>query len=220
MADILDEVLRDQSDEKKLYFFKKILPFIIGISILIVIGMVINNWYQDKKSTENKELGDVFIRSLENSDKKTVDEVLSSLSKNHPHSKIAELAMLKRAGARIDNGDVAGAKALFEEIINNENVGSISKSFARISWLSLIIDQQSFTEKEKSTIDGYLKYYTDDSQEFFGTASLLKAIWYTKNDQNGLAKEVLVSLRATGNLPTIIKEQALALLSRLELEKN
>lgn len=218
MADILDEVLRDQSDEKKLYFFKKILPFIIGITIFIVIGMVINNWYLDKKSTENKELGDIFIRSLDNPDKKTVDEVLSSLSKNHPHSKVAELAMLKRAGARIDGGDVAGAKTLFQEIINNENFSSTSKSFARISWLSLVIDQSSFTDQEKSTIDDYLKYYTDDLQEFFGTASLLKAIWYTKNNQNELAKEVLQALRSTSNLPTIIKEQALALLSRLELE--
>lgn len=218
MADILDEVLRDQSDEKKLYFFKKILPFIIGISIFVVICMVINNWYQDKKSTENKELGDIFIGSLDNPDKKTVEEVLSSLSKNHPHSKVAELAMLKRAAARIDSGDIEGAKALFEEIINNENFGSTSKSFARISWLSLVIDQSNFTDKEKNIIDSYLKHYTDDSQEFFGTASLLKAIWYTKNNQNALAKEVLVMLRSTVNLPINIKEQALALLSRLELE--
>jgi hypothetical protein len=218
MADILDEVLRDQSDEKKLYFFKKILPFIIGFTVLIVICMIINNWYQDKKSKENMELGDILIKSLNNPDKKTTDEVLSELAKNHPDNKVSEIAMLKRVGILVESSEIVKAKALLEEIVNSKHSGSTTKSFARVAWLSLVIDQPQMTEKEKDIFQEYLKYYTDDSQEFFGTASLLKAIWFEKNNQNELAKEVLIALKSASNIPAIIKEQARALLAKLELK--
>lgn len=218
MADILDEVLRDQSDEKKLYFFRKILPFVIGFTVLVVIGMIINNWYQDKKSKENLELGGILIKSLNNPDKKNTNEVLGELAKNHPDNKISEIATLKRVGILVESGEIAKAKALLEEIVNSKHSGSTTKSFARVAWLSLVIDQQNIPEKEKDIFQEYLKYYTDDSQEFFGTASLLKAIWFEKNNQDELAKEVLIALKSAGNIPAIIKEQARALLARLELK--
>lgn len=218
MADILDEVLRDQSDEKKLYFFRKILPFVIGFTILVVTGMIINNWYQDKKSKENMELGGILIKSLNNPDKKTTDEVLSELAKNHPDNKVSEIAMLKRVGILVESSEIAKVKALLEEIVNSKHSGSTTKSFARVAWLSLVIDQPQMTEKEKDIFQEYLKYYTDDSQEFFGTASLLKAIWFEKNNQDELAKEVLIALKSASNIPAIIKEQARALLAKLELK--
>ena len=218
MADLLDEVLRDQSDEKKLIFFKKILPFVIAITILIVVGMVVNDRYQAKKIEENKELGDIFIKAINNSDKKIVDEVLKQLPQDNASNRINELALLKRAGLFIDNGDTDGAKAIFEEIISNKEIESTTSSFARISWLSLVIDQPNITEKDKETLQEYLKYYTNESQEFFGTASLLKAIWFEKNNQNELAKEELIALKSLENLPASIKKQATALLSRLELK--
>ena len=218
MTDLLDEVLRDQSDEKKLRFFKTVLPFVIGLAIIIVILMIVNSWYQDSKIKENKELGDIFIKAINNSNEKTVDEVLKHLPQNSSSNKIGELALLKQAGIRVNNGDIEGAKTLFQEIASNKEVESTTSSFARIAWLSLVIDQPNIDEKDKETLQEYLKYYTNESQEFFGTASILKALWFEKNNQDELAKEVLITLKSLENIPASIKKQATALLSRLELK--
>jgi len=217
MSDILEEVLRDQSDEKKVLFFRKILPIVIFLTIVTVIGMIINNWYRDDAMRRNMQRGDILIKATNNDDKKLVDKTLTDLIKNSDDSNISELASLKRVGIKITEGNFEQAKILLEEIINNENYESLTSSFARVSWLSLMIEQPILSVKEKGQFEEYLKYYHNENQEFFGTASLLKAIWFIRAGQNDLAKEVLRSITSIDNLPLSIKEQAKALLSKLNM---
>jgi hypothetical protein len=217
MNDILEEVLRDQSDEKKVLFFRKILPIVIFLTIAIVIGMVINNWYRDDVMKKNMQRGDILIKAVNNTDKKLVDETLNNLIKSSDDSNISELASLKKVGIKITEGNFEQAKVLLEEIINNKNYESLTSSFARVSWLSLVIEQATLSAKEKAQFEEYLKYYHNENQEFFGTASLLKAMWYMRAGQNDLAKEVLRNITSIENLPLSIKEQAKALLSKLNI---
>ena len=48
MADILDEVLNDEKDEKRLLLFRRALPAIIITTIFIAIAMTGYSWYKNR----------------------------------------------------------------------------------------------------------------------------------------------------------------------------
>ena len=49
MADILDEVLNDEKDEKRLLLFRKLFPLIIILTIIIAIFMAGFSWYKNSE---------------------------------------------------------------------------------------------------------------------------------------------------------------------------
>lgn len=220
MTDILEEILRDQSDERKLRYFKKLLPIVIITTIFIVIAMLINNWYTDKQLQNNRKMGDIFIKSVANldSNKNLAIQSLDDLIKANDN-KLSEIAALQQIGIKINDNDYNGAKNLLEQVINNKNSDEVTVSYARIIWLGLVLDQQNFTEIEKINMQNYLKYFTDEDRPFWGTANIIKASWYVKNNQPELAVDVLKKMVSYESLPNLIKEQAKALLTNLEKEK-
>ena len=64
MADILDEVLNDAKDEKKLILFRKLLPIIIIFTIVIAIAIATYTLYTNKKAEHNRKIGDMFVEII------------------------------------------------------------------------------------------------------------------------------------------------------------
>ena len=217
MVDILDEVLNDQKDEKKLYYFRKALPLVIFFTLVAVILMLIYSWYQDKKVKHNRQMGDILVNGIsvvsENKDLtlKSLETVIEK-SKN----RVRELAILEEVGIKITDNDYMGAKALLQKIINNKNnYSSTTVSYACLVWLSLVIDEPYISDKDKIQFEEYLKYFSSEKQEFFATASIIKAIWYIRNNQLELAKDTLTLILSLTNISYVIKDQARALMSSL-----
>lgn len=216
MADILEEVMHDQSDEKKLRYFTKALPIVIFITTLVVVSMVINNWYEDKKINHDMRIGDLLIKQLSNEDKKASLDSLDNIVKNSDGSKVAEIAMLEQVAINISDEDYGAAKILLETIINNKNYYGVTTSYARLIWIGLVIDEVNISKEDREKLQNYLDYFNNDHIEFFGTASIMKAIWFQKNNKKDLAAEVLRKTISLENVPQIIREQGRALLSNLE----
>jgi len=213
MSDILEEILREQSDERKLKYFKKFLPIIIVFTIIVVIFMLINNWRTNKEVQYNKRQGGILVKSLSSANNKEL--MLQSLqSLETSHSKIRELALLKEVGIKIADKDHVGAKILLEKIIDNS--GGITSSYARVSWLSLTIDETELSEVENEKFKKYLDHFTDENKEFYGMVNILKAFWYVKRGEIKLAQEVLQKTLSLSSATNIVKEQAKSLLVNLE----
>ena len=213
MSDILEEILREQSDERKLKYFKKFLPIIIVFTIIVVIFMLINNWRTNKEVQYNKRQGGILVKSLSSANNKEL--MLQSLqSLETSHSKIRELALLKEVGIKIADKDHVGAKILLEKIIDNS--GGITSSYARVSWLSLTIDETELSEVENEKFKKYLDHFTDENKELYGMVNILKAFWYVKRGEIKLAQEVLQKTLSLSSATNIVKEQAKSLLVNLE----
>lgn len=217
MADILDEVLNDEKDEKRLLLFRRALPAIIITTIFIAIAMTGYSWYKNRIVEHNKQIGDMFIdlASGEVGDALFTNNSLEQLIEKG-ESRQAELAQIQLIHRMIDNNDSSSALARLEGVIANNNYFEITTSYARLLWLGIVLDQKELTEVTQIKARNYLDYFSKEDQLFFANATLLKSLFYKKNGQDDLAAEYASSLLKTENASIILKEQALALLSSLK----
>ncbi len=218
MTDILDEVLNDHNEAKKLNYFKKALPVVIAFTIIIVVGMLVNNWRNDNRTENNKKTGDALIKVLAevDKDKKFVLESLAGLVKSNSN-KVSDLAAIEQAQIHINDKKYSAAKDLLVSFIST-NHDIISSSYARLVWLSITIDEAKVSVQDKARMEEYLKYFNQEDRPFFGTASIIKALWYAKNSQKELAMDAVGRVIAAKDVSELVKEQARALRTNLEIE--
>jgi hypothetical protein len=189
--DIIDEVVKDIKDEKHYNAFKRILPVIIGVTILLVTGMGIKNWMASKAQKHNMEMGDLLnnavvlaVSGQEQAAKESFDYILKEAKNN-----TKDLAALGKA-IQLFNTDKEQALKSFEEIADNKNFTDLTRSYAQVLWLSIVIDlptEKISTEK----LMNYLNNFSDEQKTFFGTANLIKALWLMKQEKNKEAEETL-----------------------------
>jgi hypothetical protein len=214
VSDILDEVLNEEKYEKRLVLFRKVLPKIIVFAIIIAILMILYTWQQNKIHDHNQKTGDLFLQLLSsnNSDQNMVDSSLETMI-DSTNNRQSELASIKLISNKIAANDLEGALENLEKIIDNKNFYSLTTAYARILWVSLILDKQEIAENEQIKARNYLQYFSNENQEFYAMALLLKAFLYNKNNQIDLAKEFAQNILKIDKASPIIKEQAKALLS-------
>lgn len=217
MADILDEVLNDEKDEKRLILFRKVLPTIIITTIIIAIAMTGYNWYSNRVAEHNKELGDMFIELAlaESTLASVTNNSLEQLAKDKGTHQ-AELAQIQLIHNMIDSKDLLSALTRLEEIIANKTYLDITTSYARLLWLGIILDQEKLTENMQVKARNYLDHFLKEDQLFFANATILKSLFYKKNGQVELAAKYANSLLEMKTVSRIFKDQALAVLAGLK----
>lgn len=216
MTDILEEVLNDQNDEKMLFYFKKVLPIIIVFTAVVVLFMLWTNWHEIKRVKNSQRTSNILIQSIQsvNTDKEFLQKSLKNLIENSGN-KVGELASIEQIGIAISQGNASDAKNLLDNIINNKAYSELTTAYARLVWLSLVIDEQNIGSIDRNKVEKYLSYFDNEDKAFFGTANIMKAIWYIKNDASNMAKNTLEKIMAAENVTPLIKQQAVALLSNL-----
>lgn len=219
MVDILEEALNDQKDEKIILLFRKFLPKIIVLTIIGAIAVSAYNIYKARLITYNKQTGDALIDIITHD--KTINDknlITNSLRELIAHSKNrqAELASLYLVRELCNSGDIIEALNQLAIIINNKKYSEVTTSFARLLFLSIIIDQDIISEVNQVKAKNYMDFFDDEEKLFYTNATLLKALFYLKNDQKNLAKEYAQTLINSQSASEIVKEQAVALLNNLK----
>ena len=220
MADILDEALMDAKDEKKIILFRKILPIIIALTIIIAICMAGFSWYRHRVEFHNQKVGDVLVDLIsgEYGEKELINESLEKLIKDGDNRPV-EMAEIQRVVGIIESGNKQAAYERLESIIANPDYYEITTSFARILWLNLVLDEKSLSDELKMKARNHMQYFERPEQVFFVTATLLKAIFYKKDNQDDIAAgyaKVILNLESAS---LIAKEQARAILYNLLIKK-
>lgn len=216
MADILDEVLNDAKDEKKLILFRKLLPIIIIFTIVIAIAIATYTLYTNKKAEHNRKIGDMFVEIIsgEYGDNATIISALKDLV-DTSENRQAELADLEIASKLIAENNSTEALQALEAIINNTEYYELTTSFARLLWIGLILDEEKLSDTMQMQSRNYLQYFAQEDQPFFATATLMKALFYKKNKQNDLAVEYVNVVLNLQDATLILKEQARAILASI-----
>jgi len=216
VTDILDEVLNEEKYEKRLMLFRKFFPIIIISAIVIAIFISLYSWSQSRAVAHNQEIGNLFLQLIagEYSDPNMVDSSLETIITTGKNRQV-ELASLKLASNKMMQNDTDGALESFEKIIDNKDFYKLTTSYARIMWVSLILDKQELSQSEQIRARDYLQYFSDEDQEFYASATLLKAFFYKKNNQIDLAKEHAQKIIKMEKVSLIIREQANAILATM-----
>lgn len=217
VSDILDEVLNEEKYEKRVVIFRKFFPAVIISALVIAICIALYSRYQSKTVAHNQEIGNLLLQliSVEYSDPSIVNSSLETILTTSKNRQI-ELASLKLASNKMIENDYDGALESFEKIIDNKNFYKLTTSYARIMWVSIILDKQELSQNEQMKAREYLQYFNDENQEFYATATLLKAFFYNKNNQIDLAKENAMKILKMKQVSPIVREQANAILSTLD----
>ncbi|XVN42054.1 MAG: DUF2659 family protein [Candidatus Rickettsia vulgarisii] len=216
MTDILDEVLNDENEAKKLYYFKKLLPIAIILTIITILLMLLYNWQEDKKIKNNQQTGDILVKSISliNDDKDLTNISLENLIKTS-NNKVGELASIEQVSIEIKQNNISKATELLKIIITNKNYSELTTSYARLVWLILTMDKSDLSNINIKEVEEYLNYFDNENKPFYGTANLIKAIWHIKSGSKDLATKILNNLITLENISSIVKEQAKALLSSI-----
>ena len=84
-----------------------------------------------------------------------------------------------------------------------------------------MLDIDNLNNELENKVREYLQYFTKDSQVFYATATLLKSLFYLKNNQLDLAKQYAIETLKLPRASAIIKEQAKAIIfSSLDKDYN
>lgn len=220
MADILEEALIDAKDEKKIILFRKIFPIIIALTVIIAICIASFSWYQNRVQSHNQMVGDVLVDLIsgEHGEKELINESLEKLIQDGNNRQI-EMAEIQRVVSFIESGDKPAAFKRLESIIANPDYYEITTSFARLLWLNLVLDEKSLSDELKMKARNHMQYFERPEQVFFVSATLLKAIFYKKDNQDDIAAEYAKTILNLENASLIAKEQARAILSSLFIKK-
>jgi len=217
MTDILEEILNDKNEERTLYYFKKMLPIAIICTILVVLFMLVNNWNENKKIENNKKIGDILVNTIRiiNDNQASTIKSLDNLILTS-NNKVKDLAIIEQIGIKINQGDTEDAKILLQNVINDAKYDELTTAYARLIWLSVVIDETDLSKINTNEMNGCLNYFDDENKAFFGTANIIKAIWYIKNNSIDLAIDTLKKILSSKNATQTSKDQARALLSNLQ----
>lgn len=218
MADIIDEVIRDKKEETKVLYFRKSLPFVLGITILVVLGMIINDFRRSSAKAHNEEVGDTIVNSLENlaNDPDVAFEGLKYVQDNAKnHAK--DVAILQEIAIKMASKKLDDAVNLLEDVIENKKFQDLTRSYARLTWISIMMDKKSIPDETKSKIKKYFGDFKEQSP-YWASAKLLEALYFAGSDKakaNSIAESILASKNATRN----VREEASALISNLKIGK-
>jgi hypothetical protein len=218
MSDIIDEVITDKKDEQKMLYFKKAIPIIIVGTILIIIGMIINNYRSSNNVKHNQEIGDTIVQSLDNLASNSslalqgFDFVINN-AKNHAK----DVAMLHKLAATIQEKDKSLFFEIAEKIIVDKNYLPLTEAYAKLMWISLKLDSPDLLNEDKVKLVKYFDSYTEHTA-FYGSAHLLEALWYKKTDKEK-SKTILQNLISSKMVTVTVKEEAKALIANLTIEK-
>lgn len=219
MTDILDEILNDDKDAKRLQIFRKTLPIIIIFTIITAIIIAGYTWFSQAKTQHNQEIGDSFVQlvSGEYTDEKLVTSLLEEITINS-ETKLSELASIKLVSTQVQLNDIPKAIQALETIIDNKEYSEITTSYARILYISLILDIANLSTDQENKSREYLQYFNKDSQVFYATATLLKSLFYLKINQFDFAKEHALEVLKLPRASGVIKEQAKAVLAHISIK--
>ncbi len=216
MSDILDEVLNVDKDNRRIVLFRKIFPIIIISTVLIALAIGGYSWFLSKKTSQNQEIGDLLVQLIYNEyNKKDLNETLLDEIKIGRKNNVSDLAALKIVGNKIKHGDYASAMVSLNDVINNESTSEITKSYAKILYISLVLDIDKLSQDEENIVRQYFQSFDQESKAFYANATLLKSLFYLKNKQFDLAKKYSEEILSLQRASIVIKEQAKAIIAQI-----
>lgn len=218
MNDILSEVLSDKNEERKVFYFKKALPIIGIITLIVIVCMVINNVRMTSKERYNIEMGDTLAKSLDNleSDPKTALEVIRHLM-NNAENHVKDIAALQMIAMNISGKDKDYTLEILQKVISGEGYLELTQNYAKLMWLSIVLDNKKALDLEnQKLVEKYFTSFESDDAPFYGSANILKALYY-KDTNKEKAVKILEKIISSKKVGAITQDEARAIIANMSV---
>lgn len=207
MTDILDEATQDYKEQRKIYLFKKILPYILSLTLLIVVVLSAKKWiyYKDKSLKEEKT--ELFYESINNESGELKLEVLRGLQKDN--DTISFNSRFVAANEYLNNNKKENAYEEINYIIENSKKDLI-RNLAKNWYISLKLDENNLSKNDKTKIEQLIKS-VEPSEPLYYNTRILESLFNIKYQRLDKSMEVINSLLEDNNSSPNVYEQAMAI---------
>ena len=201
--EFIREVDEDVKEEKRMKLWKKFLPYIISISLGVILstsGYVLWDNYSNKVK---QQLGDDFTAAVELSNDEDVDAALIALDRivDKGSDGYVTMAKMKKASLLIDRGELQKGLDIYLDLEKN----AVDQSFRDISTILYVMN--SLDSKDSDILIEKLKPL-EDSQIWKSSALELKAFIYLKNEKREEALEVFEKIVSMPSKPSSLASRA------------
>lgn len=220
MVDIIEEIVNEEKDAKRLHYFQKLFAPIIIFTVIIALLIAFWGYYSKKKEEHNQEIGDIFVEVPNNkvNSEEYLDNGLGGVIATSGNN-LEQLAKIKLAAHHIQKGKKESAAELLKGMIEDKSSLEVTKAYARIILLSMIIDNEDINESDKLEASNLLNYFSSPEKPLFATGTLFKSLFYLKINQLDLAEQYANQAMSLEGENIIIREQASVILNNIKYKK-
>ena len=192
--EFIREVDEDIKEEKRMKLWKKLLPYVVSISLGVILsttGYVLwGNYTQETK----RQLGDDFTAAVQLAQDEDVDAALLALDRivDKGSDGYVTMAKMKKASLLIDKGDLQQGLDIYLELERN----AIDQSFRDIATILFVLNSLDTSEPE--LLLNKLEPL-ENSLIWKASALELRAFIYLKNNQE---KEALNIFQQIIDMPS------------------
>ena len=209
--DFIREVDEDLKEEKRIVFWKKILPYVMSISLGIILftsGFVFWKNYTEKLS---QRLGDDFSAAVQLANDEDIDAAIIALNRivDEGSDGYVTLAKMKKASLLIQNGDVPQGLKIYSDLEKN----AVDQSFRDIATILYVLNSMDIDDP----VTLLMKLENLESSKIWKSSALeMKGFLFLKMDQKDKAKEIFSSILELPSSPSSLATRAKNMLEFLK----
>ena len=187
--DFIREVDEDLKEEKRIVFWKKILPYVMSISLGIILftsGFVFWKNYTEKLS---QQLGDDFSAAVQLASEEDIDAAIIALNRivDEGSDGYVTLAKMEKASLLIENGDVAEGLKIYSDLEKN----AVDQSFRDIATILYVLNSMDIDDP----VTLLMKIENLEASKIWKSSALeMKGFLFLKMKQKDKAKEIFSSI--------------------------
>ncbi len=211
--DFIREVDEELKEEQRIKLWKKLLPYVLSISIGVVIsvsGYVFWNNYTEKVS---QQLGDDFTAAVQLASDEDLDAAIIALDRivDEGSDGYVTLAKMKKASILIKNGELDKGLSIYLDLEKN----AVDQSFRDISTILYVLNSMDIEDP-----DILLKKIEklESSKIWQSSAMEMKAFLFLKMDKKEKAKEIFDSILKLPSSPSSLANRAKNMIEYLKDE--
>ncbi len=203
----LTEVEADLRDEQIKQLWNTYSGWLMGAAAAIILAVAAYQYVQGQEADRLAAQADAFARATEqlaDGDQETALNTLSGVSQQG--GAYGALAELQRAGVLIEQGDKAGAVAIYKAVSQDATIELVFNDVATLLWAIHGLDSENPAELEAA-----LAPLTDPSNAHSYSALELMALLAVRQDRPDEAKAILAQLIEDANTPVGLRSRVVEL---------
>ena len=211
--EFIREVDEDLKEEKRIKLWKQLLPYVLSISLGIVIFTSGYVFWENYSKRSKQRLGDDFTAAVQLLNEDDLDAALIALDRivDKGSDGYVTLAKMKKASVLINRGETEEGLAIYLDLEKN----AIDQSFRDISTILYVMN--SMDKKDPNKLLEKIKKL-ESSNVWKSSALEMKAFLYLKMNNEEEAKETFQSILDLQNSPSSLANRAKNMIEFLKNE--